>query len=229
MHRRHKSIALSNGSLHDQRSYGICIKGKAAGSVGVQRQTLVKQKILRSLAKRRTPKTNSNICKCTVTGICKCRIEILLPVNRIVITVDCVILQGDTSLTEIIVSLKSSLFAEIVKCSHNLEGGTWRICTICGSVQKTAVILVVYQIVPIIPNGIGIKIRLAHFYKPFSGRWFHYHNSPSSVTQCIVCNALKIGIQGRYNRISGILLIKELILHLSQKKGMGSQKGKVRL
>ena len=131
--------------------------------------------------------------------------------------------------TEIIVSLKSSFFAEIVKCSHNLEGGTWRICTICGSVQKTAVILVVYQIVPIIPNGIGIKIRLAHFYKPFSGRWFHYHNSPSSVTQCIVCNALKIGIQGRYNRISGILLIKELILHLSQKKGMGSQKGKVRL
>ena len=120
---------------------------------------------------------------------------------------------------------------DTIRCKRrqNLEGGTWRICTICGSVQKTAVILVVYQIVPIIPNGIGIKIRLAHFYKPFSGRWFHYHNSPSSVTQCIVCNALKIGIQGRYNRISGILLIKELILHLSQKKGMGSQKGKVRL
>ena len=86
MHRRHKSIALSNGSLHDQRSYGICIKGKAAGSVGVQRQTLIKQKILCSLAKRCTPKTNSNICKCTVAGICKCRIEILLPVNCIVIT-----------------------------------------------------------------------------------------------------------------------------------------------
>lgn len=157
---RHKSIALSNGSLHDQRRYGICIKGKAAGSVGVQRQTLVKQKILRSLAKRRTPKTNSNICKCTVTGICKCRIEILLPVNCIVITVDRVILQGDTSLTEIIVSLKSSFFAEIVKCSHNLEGGTWRICTICGSVQKTAVILVVYQIVPITPMVLGSKSGL---------------------------------------------------------------------
>ena len=149
--------------------------------------------------------------------------------NCIVITVDRVILQGDTSLTEIIVSLKCSLFAEIIKCSHNLKGRTWRICTICGSVQKTAVILIVDQIVPVVPNGIWIKIRLAHFYKSFSGRWFHYHNSPSSVTQCIVCNALKIGIQGRYNRISGILLIKELILHLRQKKGMGSQKSKVRL
>ena len=139
------------------------------------------------------------------------------------------ILQGNASLAEIIVSLKGSLGSEIVKGCNHLKGGAGRICTIGSTIQKAAVILIIYKRLPVLCYGIGIKVRLAHLHKTLACGWFNHHHSASSISKGIICHILKIGIQGGNNRISCVLGIQKLILQLGKEKGVRGQQRKIRL
>ena len=79
--------------------------------------------------------------------------------NSIVITMDGMVLQRNASLTLISITFKGSLFPEIIQCRYYLEGRARRVSSIGCSVQKTAVILIIYKTLPVLLNGIGIKIR----------------------------------------------------------------------
>lgn len=147
--------------------------------------------------------------------------------NSIVITMDGMVLQRNASLTLVSITFKGSLFPEIIQCRYYLEGRARRVSSIGCSVQKTAVILIIYKTLPVLLNGIGIKIRFAHLYQALTCRWLDHHHYSSSISQGIVCHSLKLGIQGGDHGVSGIFLTHELVLHLSQKKGMGGQQGEV--
>lgn len=112
----------------------------------------------------------------------------------------------------------------IIKRRHNLKGRTRRILTGYGPVQKTAVILIIYNRIPVILQGIGIKVRFAdHGQNPPGGR-LHNHYSPLIISQGIIGCRLQAGIQGGKHAVSHIFHILKLILHLLQEERMRSQK-----
>ena len=78
MHRRNKSVTLADRGLHHKCIRRIFIKGKATGFIGIQRKRPIKEQILCSTFQSISSQTKAHICKCTITGMCKCGIKILL-------------------------------------------------------------------------------------------------------------------------------------------------------
>ena len=146
-----------------------------------------------------------------------------------VITLNGMVIYCNTSLAQIRISFQRALLSEIIQGRNNFKSRSRRICTICSTVKKTAVILIIDKRIPVLCNGIRIKIRFAYHGKDSSCRRLYDNYRSSAVTQRIICCCLKISIQTWYHGISLILFAQKLIFHLLQEKRMGSQKLKIRL
>ena len=106
MHRRNKSVTLADRGLHHKCVRRIIIQGKATGFIGIQRKRPIKEQILCSTFQSISSQTKAHICKCTITGMCKCGIKILLSMYCTIVTLDRVVIHCDTSLTQIGISLQ---------------------------------------------------------------------------------------------------------------------------
>ena len=135
----------------------------------------------------------------------KCQIKIFLSMNRAIVALNRMIIYCNTALTQIRISFQGTFLPKIIQRCDNFKCRSRRICSICGTVKKATVILVINEAIPVLCYGIRIKVRLAHHSKNSSGRRFQHNYGTSSISQRIIGSRLKICTQTGYHRISLIL------------------------
>ena len=141
-----------------------------------------------------------------------------------VIALDGVIFKSHASLAQIGISVERTVLPVIIKSHYDLECRTGRILSHGCPVQKAAVRLVAYQPVPVLPEGVGVEVRLADHGKDLPCVRLHNNNRAPPVAQSVIRRGLQIRPQGGDHSISHILPAQEFVLHLGEKKLMGAEK-----
>ena len=67
-----------------------------------------------------------------------------------VITLNGMVIYCNTSLAQIRISFQRALLSEIIQGRNNFKSRSRRICTICSTVKKTAVILIIDKRIPVL-------------------------------------------------------------------------------
>ena len=102
--------------------------------VGGKGKLFIKKQILACFQQRSSSQIQPHLRKCTVAGAGKGRVKILLSVDCPVIALNGMIFFCNTSLTDIGISVKASVFSEIIKGRYHLEGRSRRVLSLGGSI-----------------------------------------------------------------------------------------------
>ena len=74
--------------------------------------------------------------------------------NRAIVALNRMIIYCNTALTQIRISFQGTFLPKIIQRCDNFKCRSRRICSICGTVKKATVILVINEAIPVLCYGI---------------------------------------------------------------------------